>query len=235
MDSIRKIINAVEVSHSRALLDAAYSLTRDQKRILWMFLMDLESSFGVNVDAELGVLEFKLKSYSSLFNIDAHEASRDVLQALSEFNSKEVRIYLPNESTDKEDAVDELAWLAKKSHRPKRGTYIVYFNPYLVPYLKEMSPAVNAKFIELDKFTNSKHGRLYTKLLEAEDSKELVIDVDWLIERYELPKTYSRYSNLKQRFLMPAILSIRNIKGMENLEISEIKKIKKVIQISFNW
>jgi len=234
MEYIRKIINEVEVSHSKALLDAAYSLTRDQKRILWLFLMDLDPSYGIIIDQELGVLEFKLKSYTSLFNIDAHEASRDVLKALSEFNHKEVKIYLPEESTESEDAIDEFSWLAKKSRRPKRGTYIIYFNPYLVPYLRGMSPAVNAKFIELDKFTNSNYGRLYTKILEAEKNK-LIIDVDWLIERYELPKTYARYSNFKQRFLIPAIAAIKKIKGMNNIEVEEIKKGKKVIKISLSW
>lgn len=235
MDSIKKIINQVEVAYSRALLDAAYSLTRDQKRILWMFLMDLDKDLGVDVDSELGVLTFKLKSYVSLFNLDAHEASRDVLQALSDFNSREVRIYLEEESTKKEAAIDELSWLAKKSYRPKRGTYIVYFNPYLVPYLKGMTPAVNGKFIELDKFKNPKHGRLYTKLHEAEPEKTIGIDIDWIIERYELPETYKRYSNFKQRFLSPAIESIKQIKGMENLKYTELKESKKVVKIIFDW
>lgn len=234
LQAVKKIIKNGEVAHSKALRDASYSLTLNQKRIVWLFLMEGGNEAGVTVDDELGVMEFKLQAYSAFYDLKPHDASKDVLQALADFNSKEVVFYLDDESTEFERARDEMTWLAKKSYRPKRGSYVVYFNPYLVPYLREMSGTVNPRFKELKKLTNTKYTRLYLKLLEAEEMK-IEISVDWMIERFKLPKTYNRYSNFKQRYLTPCVAAIRELVGMENLDYKEIRTGRKITRICFEW
>lgn len=233
--NIKHIIKTTEVVHSSALIDAGYSLTRDQKRILWLFLVNNHEGLGIEVDNDLGVMEFNIKAYSAFYKIESHEASRDINKALKDFNSKEVLFYIDGEGHADEKATDTYTWLSKKSYRPKRGTYIVYFNPYLVPYLKQMEEAVNPKLQELDKLTNPKHIRLYTKLLENIEAREALINVDWIINRFELPSTYERYSNFKQRFLTPSINKLIELDGMSSLKYVEIKDGKRVVSIKFTW
>lgn len=234
-------VGKAPVYHSQELVDASYTLTRDQKRILWLYLADIECAkeMGINVDSDNGVLEFTLKAYQQVYEVDPHEASRDVRVGLSGYKEREVKFYLPEKSTATEMATDEIPWLAKRSYRPKRGCYIVYFNPYLVPYLKGMKERVGPKFKEIDKLPNPLHSRLYTKLLERESERECILKIEWMLERFELPNTYSRYSNFKQKFLVPCIEKLRDLEGMEALVFSEIKghpsKKRMVTGIKFNW
>lgn len=234
-------VGKAPVYHSQELVDASYTLSRDQKRILWLYLADIESAeeMGVSVDRDNGVLEFTLKAYQQFYEVDPHEASRDVRAALSGYKEREVKFYLPEESTATEMATDEIPWLAKRSYRPKRGFYIVYFNPYLVPYLKGMKEMVGPRFKELNKLLNTLHCRLYTKLLERDNDKKCVLEIAWMLERFKLPNTYSRYSNFKQKFLIPCVEKLKELEGMEGLVFSEIKehptKTRMVTGINFKW
>lgn len=236
-----KALKESRIHHSQELVDAAYTLTRDQKRILWLFLADIEDSekVGVKVNAEMGTLEFNLQAYESIYNVSPHEASRDVRDALSGFKDREVKLYLPEESSNTEMATDELPWLGKKSYRPKRGSYTVYFNPYLIPFLGNIKESVAPRFKTLEQLSNPLHVRMYTKLIESDALKQCELEVSWMIERYELPKTYSRYSNFKQKFLSPCIEKIRKLEGMGNLEYKELKnnpeRKRAVSTIVFTW
>ena len=234
-------VGKAPVYHSQELVDASYTLTRDQKRILWLYLADIERAkeMGINVDSDNGVLEFSLKAYQHVYEVDPHEASRDVRVAMAGYKEREVRFYLPEESTATEMATDEIPWLAKRSYRPRRGFYVVYFNPYLVPYLKGMKERVGPRFKEIDKLTNPLHSRLYTKLLEGESTRECVLQLKWMLERFELPATYTRYSNFKQKFLIPCIEKLKQLEGMKALVFFEIKddptKKRLVTAIRFKW
>jgi len=217
------------------LIDASYSLTKDQKRILWLFLMGNNDEEEIDVDYDVGSMSFSLKAYATYYEVDNHEASRDILGALKGFNGEEVVFYLPEESTKDEKATDNMPWLAKRSYRPKRGQYEVYFNPYLVPYLKQMKEVVDPKFAEIDRLANPLHTRLYLKLFSCMKDREVIIDVQWIMERFKLPSTYSRYSNFKQRYLNSAIEAVKELEGMEDLSYVEIKSGRKVESIKFEW
>ena len=229
------------VNHSLQLLDASYLLSRDQKRILYLLLADsqLVKELGVIIDIENGILEFDLKAYQTIYGVDSHEASRDVRIALEGFNKKDITFYIPDESTHTEKAIDVLTWLGKRSYRPERGRYTVYFNTYLTPYLITLKTAIGPRFKDLDQLSNPLHSRLYTKLLQKEQEQSCQIAITWMTERFKLPKSYLRYSNFKQKFLLPCVEKIRTLEGMESLRYEEIKsdkaKPRAVTEVLFKW
>lgn len=236
----RKEIAESRVMHSQQLINAAYTLKRDEKRILYMFLADPEvhAALGVKVNMNEGVIDFPLSAYSTLFHVQPHEASRDVKAAVDGFE-REIKFRIEEESTKKEKAWDSYFWLSKKSYRPKRGRYAVYFNSRILPFLLDMKSQIGPRFKELEQLQNPLHGRLYTKLIESDSEKECELEIEWMIERFELPNSYTRYSNFKQKFLNPCCEKIRNLHQMSDLEFEELKtdpqKPRAVTAVKFTW
>lgn len=217
------------VVQSNEITESAYSLSRDQKRIIYMCLSQIKFDCGQHD----GSFEIKVAEYAELFSVSSHEASRDIKLAIKDLFKRSITFFVPSESTETEIATDEYAWLSKSASRPKKGLYILNINRELMPFMLNLkNKFTKFQLADTEKLTNPYAMRLYESLCQFKAAGVFVAKTSWLIERYQLPQSYNRYPDLKRRFLIPAIEEI-NSKTSLNTTYIEQKNGRKVEKILF--
>lgn len=224
-------------AQANELTEASYSLTKQQKRILYMIVSRMRKATQKGVNS-LDACEITVAEYAKIYAIESRQASKEIREAFADFSGREVRLYNAHESTETELAVENYPWLIKRAHSPRRGVYIVHLNPYLAPFFIHLdSRFTQLKISNLQSFRNPLAMRLYESLCQyqkTDGSGFAILGVDWMRDRYQMPETYAVYAEFKRKFIKPAIQEIEKAAKMR-IEFTEVKRGSKIEQIRFTF
>lgn len=224
------------IRQANALTTASYSLTRNEKRLIYIGLDSIINQ-GKSTVNEYGQIPVEIihSNYMKLFDDEGTNTSRDICKAANGLQKKEVTFYIPDEdSDDGEKAYDALNWAVKRSIRPKRGITTVFFNSELVSIIADVNKNFTRFLIgEAGNLKTPYAMRLYESIQQWVGSrKTITFSIWWMMERYELPVSYKRMSDFRRRFLKPAVDEI-NFHTSMKLSYEEIKERTTVISIKF--
>lgn len=122
--AVSLIESATPISRSLAqaneITEAAYHLTRDQKRLLFIVVGRLRYASKDGVLGS-GACELTVNEYAEMYNLPSAEASKDIRKAISGLSEKKVTIYNPDESTESEDSYESYPRMIKDAYSPRRG------------------------------------------------------------------------------------------------------------------
>lgn len=186
-------------------------------------------------DSISGAFDVSVSKYAAMYSVTTTDASKDVRAALGKLLARTITIYLPDEGTEDEDAYDAYSVLMKVAKRPKRGIYQLEINPFLLPFFTGLKREfTKLRLLDVADLRNPHAMRLYENLIQFEGTKVFCQRVEWFVERYQLPKSYSHYGLFKQKFLDVAVAEI-NAKTPISVSYVENKTGRKVTSILFSF
>lgn len=225
------------IRQANVLTSAAYSLSKTEKRIVYIAL-DKISRQAVKPN-KFGQIEIDIvhSHFATLFECPIGNASRDIASAAASLNTKEVVFYLPDEDSDDDRALDAISWTTKRAHRPKKGITTIHFNSELIDIITNVDKNFTRLLLgDIIKLNSSGAMRLYDSLRQWENRGDVVFNINWMIERYELPVKYrDRMSDFRRRFLHPSLLEINEKTSLKvtAFEVKGKERANKVHSIRF--
>lgn len=206
---------------SNALTTAAYSLSRSEKRVVYLALQHCLKKQIDFESAKWGEINIDIHTSDYLREFTTENASKEIRAAAESIVKREVVFYEPEESTETEKALTAISWVNGRSHRPKRGVTTFNFNAKLLKTIMDIKSDFTKYLICAGELTSPYSMRLYESLMQYNSLKRATFSVNWIIERYELPASYKRMSDFRRRFLKPATEEISKVTDIYDLVYEE--------------
>lgn len=226
------------IRQANALTSAAYNLTRNEKRLVYIALDNIiNKRIQCNKFGQYPV-EINHADYASIFEDDRKNIGQDILKVTAALSKKEVIFYLPEEEDDRKNALDAMSWTTKRSYRASLGETTVFFNAELVNIITKVDTNFTRFLMgEAGKLNSPYAMRLYESLRQWPDQQSVTLEVDWMIERYELPESYRRMSDFRRRFLKPSIREINEHMSItiDYEEVADKARSNRIAAITFNY
>jgi plasmid replication initiation protein len=220
------------VVHANALLNASYSLTTTETRLIALASTKVDSRKTNIGEICITVAEFELA-----YGIASNNSYTELKNAVRSIMRKPIRL------NDGDDFV-ELAWFIKNQYKTgDDGSHVMFqFSPLIEPYLfelKERFTSINFEFAS--KLNTPFSFRLYQwlkKIENIENNKKnhvrnIILDIAWMKDKAQLTG-YERWDNFNLRLIKPAVDKIN-----ANTDISvfyePIKLGRKVTAVKFSY
>lgn len=197
------------VLQANILTSSKTDLTRDQRRVLYLFLRHVHQH-GWPEGGRLGI---KSKDYAATFSLSDTEARDDLRRAVNGFSNKVVWVYENDESWEGEQVEIDYNWSTSRRRNHKRGEYAVTFNPELRPMLQPLAEDLPFTVMDLQDLAclQGKWSlRLYESICQFKSTGKWMIRWDTLAERWDLPPSYrAKWRYMETRVFEPALEEIR--------------------------
>lgn len=204
---------------ANVITSAKSDLTRDQRRVLYLFLRQIHIS---NQWPENGYMRFNHRDYAAAYGVGEQEARDDLRRALSSFRGRAVRI---SEDWEGELSELEIDWTTTRRVAHKRGDYSVTFNAELKSYLMPLAYELPFTVLDLNHLSmlQSKWAlKLYEALCQFKSTgKWIVHSMDNLRERWDIPDSYKKPALLRNRVLTPAVMEVKRLEVFKDLHLTE--------------
>lgn len=197
--------------HSNAFINATYKLSTNEKRLVYMSLDKIIR--GKFTRDEYGAYEVDIyhSEFATRFNTGITNAKRDVAVAVKQLITREVVFYLSNESAEEDRNLTSHNWTVGRGQNPKKGLTQIRFNPAIIAIITDKNHGFSDLLkSDISKLSNFNTMRLYDSLCAWKRAGKVRFNVDWIIQRYELPQSYARMSDFRRRILNPAMEEINN-------------------------
>lgn len=219
------------IVHSNDLVEASYSLSLDEMRIICLAATKVDSRKENPSDVLIAVSEFK-----KLYNINNNHVYKDIQNAAKSLMRNPIRLRDGHE-------VLELAWLTSNRYRVINGSHVVIrFSPEISPYLFELKERFTAINFEYAAKLNTPFSfRLYQWLIKAKNlnkhkSGETVVvelEVEWMKSQAGLSGSYKRWDVFKSKVLETAVSKINANTDISIIEPIPIRTGRKITAVRF--
>lgn len=191
------------VTQSNRLIEASYSLTLDEKRLLIAAISKINP-----LEAGTGVVEVTAEEFAQLFSIHTKNAYQQLKSAMNRLFDR--RIALQEYDQNGNLAEVELRWLYQKTaHSYSRGMVTLNFSPTLMPYLFQLKEQYSTyKVLGMRTLASFLSIRLYELLTQYDVVGSRWITPDAFRKHMGLMDKYPQFKDLKKMVIDPAVREI---------------------------
>ena len=217
-------MSLVKITKSNHLVEASYSLTLQEQRLILSCLAKIDSRQEAPKEVTLSAQE-----YSESMGVDAKNAYRELKKAADKLYSR--NIVLKNE-----EKVEEFRWIQRKLTYTKGAAKItLVWSDEVLRYISQLKRRFTTyRLVDVARLNTSYAIRLYELLMQFNSTKQRSITVKDFRSYFQLTEKYSLFRDLNKRVIKPAL---KEINTHSNLDVScyTEKKGKTIVALIFDF
>lgn len=187
------------VTKANSLIDASYTLTLNEQRIVLACAAKLDGRKPMPREA---VFVLTAEEFSKLFDIDSANAYSELKDAANRLYERDIRRIEGRGRT-------RLRWVYMAHYQDGAGLVKVGFSPEIAPYLTMLHKQFTSyRLEEVAKLRTAYTIRIYEMLAQYASTGVFVISVADFKDRLGLTDKYPRFANLKARVIQPSVVEL---------------------------
>jgi len=213
------------------VINASYSLTLTEQRVMLCFISTIDSRKPIN---SKNTYSISINAYANMFNITLEHTLKEIPLALDKLYTRSIHIKtkLLNEKFKLDNNITnaqiDIRWIQEKGHFNKGDDrFSIKFSESIIPFLSELhGNFTKYNLSSISKLKTSYAIRFYELLAQHQNmSKSLNISISELRLALQIDNNkYTTFGNLNNRVIKPSLVSISEL---TNLKISNVQQIKK--------
>lgn len=225
----------LKVAKANALVEAQYELTGKEHKLLLVAMAEIRKD-----QTQLYEQVFPVKDLAELLDLSKTSAYSELDRISTGLMRKQVEI-----RNDDTGEWEKYQWVTKAYCR--RGQFGIRFSEELKPFLIGLVGRFTLyELSRVLKMSSNYAIRLYELLKQYESFGERTFSLDPKLTRGEnwddfpkimgyKPSSYTRFSNLNQRVLQPAIAQVQTYTEFKEVNFKAIRFNRKPVALVFSW
>lgn len=194
--------NNLTVYKANELVEATYTLTTNEQRVLLSCIAQINPTLPINAFDKFTLLA---KDFAETFQLNERGAYDELLSVASTLQDKKFIIQNPTSGADG----IKTSWVSAIEYTSGAGVVSVWLSQPLLHYLVGFKEKFTRYELQSISGMKSYYGvRLYELLAQYRKIGRREIKIDWLKERLEIEGSYSDLSNFKKRVIDTAVKDI---------------------------
>jgi plasmid replication initiation protein len=214
--------NELTISKSNSFVEASYSMTLDEMRVLSLTLGVFDPT-----NPKRG-FDFTVAEFCKHFpEVNPDIAYVQVQKAIRKISSR----WMTLQNDDR--ILHEVAFVTDRVYFKKEGRFYIEFHEKLLPYIANLKARYTKyELVNIGAFTSTHTIRLYELCSQYKTVGEREIKLEELKDWLQVSDKYDRYNNFNQRVLEPSIAEI-NAKSDLLIKIEPIKRGRSIVALKF--
>lgn len=222
-------VNHKSVYQSNKLIEASYTLTLNEKRLVLYAasLMDSRKAAPPNGHVTFGVEDFA-KAFG--MDMDVRKDVYDMLKdAVERLYTREITRYIYPEKGNEEPRKATMRWIYYKEYKEGEGKLVIGFSPTVLPYLTLLEREFTGfKLKNISELTSFNSFRLYELMAQHLGFGSRTFELLKLRELFQMEKKYPNVKDFR-RYVLD--LSVKEVNQHTDLKL-ECEPIRKGRSIS---
>lgn len=228
------MVNDLTIVHSSALVDASYSLTTTEMRLIILSATKVDSR-----KKNIGEIVITVKEFEDAYGVSSNNSYNELKKAIKSIMRKPISLF-----DEAEGEVVELAWLLKNQYKTdSQGSRVTFqFSPLVEPHLFELKKRFTAINFEFASKLNTPFSfRLYQWLKKVENLNKnkdghaisTILNVDWMKDKVSITG-YPVWFDFERRVIKPSVDKI-NAETDISVFYEQVKTGRKVTAVKFSY
>lgn len=190
------------VVKANSLVEATYSLTLAEQRLLLLTISKLDSRVELDPRIPHIITACEIQEAFAVSDSQAYRILQETAETLYE---RSVRIY-ESDPTQPGSAYIDTRWVSTIRYQPGTGSVTLYFAIGILPFISQLrSRFCQYHLRHVAQMTSGYAIRLYEQLVQWREAGSRTVELTWLRERLDLGDKYPNIRDLKRWVLQPAI------------------------------
>ncbi len=208
------------VVKSNYLIEASYSLTLPEQRLILACLSKMDSRNKINKEVTITA-----QDYANIMGFDLNNSYRELQKAVNRLYEQSIIVSDPEQTT-------EIRWIQSKAIYHKGDAKISFmWSDLVLKYISQLSDRFTSyRIFNIAKFTSIYSIRIYELLLQFKQTNQRIIEIKELKKWLQIEGKYENFKELNRKVLQKSIKEIKE-KSSLDVEISLLRKGRSVYAI----